>query len=192
MWPFKEKTKPIVIGVSGRSCSGKSTVVKKLEEKYKGKFLHINQDKFFKKKAENWEAPEALRNDKLIEALKRLKNNKTAFIPSHRWTEVFDREVKPHPAIIVEGYLLFTDKNLLNLFDKKVWVDVSDFNMLFRRLKRVGKINHLDHIKNHIIPESKKYESKQKKHADFIINGNKNEKEILEKLEQHLKKWKTI
>ena len=48
---FSKKPKPVIIGVCGRSCSGKSTVIKELEEKYKGKFLHINQDKFFKIKA---------------------------------------------------------------------------------------------------------------------------------------------
>ena len=50
---FSKKIKPIIIGVCGRSCSGKSTVIKELEERYKGEFLHINQDKFFKVKAFN-------------------------------------------------------------------------------------------------------------------------------------------
>lgn len=49
---FSKKIKPFIIGVCGRSCSGKSTVVKELEKKYAGKFLHINQDKFFRKKSE--------------------------------------------------------------------------------------------------------------------------------------------
>ena len=65
---FSKRLKPLIIGVCGRSCSGKSTVIKGLEEKYKGEFLHINQDKFFKTKADNWERPDALRFDKLIEA----------------------------------------------------------------------------------------------------------------------------
>lgn len=180
---FTRKIKPIVIGVCGRSCSGKSTVVKELEEKYKGEFLHINQDKFFKVKADNWESPEALRFDRLIYSIKKLKKGQPTHIPSHRWTEIFDREVKPHKVIIVEGYLLFINKELSNLFDKKIWVDVSDVNLLYRRLKRFNDISQLDYAMNVVIPESKKYEETQRKRADVIIDGNKPKEEIIQELE---------
>ena len=69
---FSKKIKPFIIGVCGRSCSGKSTVIKELEEKYKGEFLHVIQDKFFKVKADNWESPDSLRFDKLIETIKKI------------------------------------------------------------------------------------------------------------------------
>jgi len=187
---FFKKLKPVIIGVSGRSCSGKSTVIKDLEEKYKGKFLHINQDKFFKIKADNWERPESLRIDKLIEAIKRLKAGKNAFIPTHRWTENFDREVKPHEIIIVEGYLLFVNNELNKLFDKKIWVDVSDVNVLYRRMKRFNDFSQLDYTMNVVIPESKKYEVIQKKHADVIIDGNKTKEEIINEIEGYIKNGK--
>jgi uridine kinase len=188
---FSKKTKPFIIGVCGRSCSGKSTVIKELEEKYNEDFLHICQDKFFKVKADNWERPEALRFDRLIEAVKLLKNGEKAFIPAHRWTEVFDREVKPHKVIIVEGYLLFVNKELNKLFDKKIWVDVSDVNLLYRRLKRFNEINQLDYAKNVVIPESKKYEEMQRKEADIIVDGNKTKEEIIIEVENNIKKWHT-
>lgn len=185
---FTKKIKPLVIGVCGRSCSGKSTVIKELEEKYKCEFLHINQDKFFKIKADNWESPESLRIDRLIYSIKKLKNGQSTHIPSHRFTEVFDREVKPHKVIIVEGYLLFVEHELSRLFDKKIWIDVSDINILYRRLKRFNDINHLDYIMNVVIPESKKYEKIQKKQANIIIDGNKTKEEIIKELEKHLRK----
>lgn len=188
---FSKKIKPLIIGVCGRSCSGKSTVIKELEEKYKGEFLHINQDKFFKVKADNWERPEALRFDKLIEAIKLLKEGKIALIPTHRWTEVFDREVKPHKVIIVEGYLLFVNKELNKLFDKKIWVDVSDLNLLYRRAKRFNEINQLDYAKNVVIPESKKYEEIQRKESDIKLDGNKTKEEIVEEVEKNILKWHT-
>ncbi len=185
---FSKKIKPLIIGVGGRSCSGKSTVIKELEKKYKGDLLHINQDKFFKIKAENWERPESIRFDKIIEAITLLKEGKKAFIPTHRWTENFDREVKPHKVIIVEGYLLFVNKELNKLFDKKIWVDVSDLNLIYRRLKRFNDIKELDYARNVVIPESKKYEEIQRKQADIIIDGNKTQDEIIKELEGHLRK----
>jgi len=187
---FTKKIKPLIIGVCGRSCSGKSTIIKELEEKYKGEFLHINQDKFFKVKADNWESPESLRIDRLIYSIKKLKNGQSTHIPSHRWTEVFDREVKPHKIIIVEGYLLFVDAELSNIFDKKIWVEVSDANILYRRTKRDGTSKHIDYTMNVVIPESKKYEEIQRKRADIIIDGNKTKEKIIEDMEGNIKKWR--
>ena len=189
---FSKKTKPLIIGVCGRSCSGKSTVVKELEDKYKGEFLHICQDKFFKKKADNWEGPDSLRFDKLIESIRLLKSGNNAFIPSHRWTEVFDREVKPHKIVIVEGYLLFVNKELNKLLDKKIWVDISDVNLLYRRLKRFNELNQLDYAMNVVIPESKKYEVTQRKEADIILDGNKTKEQIIKDVEENIKKWHII
>lgn len=186
---FTKKINPTIIGVCGRSCSGKTTIIKELEEKYKGKFLHLNQDKFFKVKADNWESPDSLRIDRLIYSVKKLKKGEATHIPSHRWTEVFDREVKPHKVIIVEGYLLFVNKELNELFDKKIWVDVSDVNLLYRRLKRFNDITHLDYAMNVVIPESKKYEIAQKKEADIVIDGNKTKEEITKEIEGYIKKW---
>lgn len=182
--------KPIIIGVCGRSGSGKSTVIESLEHKYKGDFLHIKQDKFFKKKADNWENPDALRMDKLIHSIKKLKNGESTHIPTHRFTEVFDREVKPHKVIIVEGYLLFINNELVKLFDKKIYVEVSDLNMLYRRIKRDDHINGMDYIMNVVIPESKKYEELQRKKADILIDGNKSKEEIFLDIERHIKKWR--
>jgi len=184
---FSKKVKPIVVGVCGRSCSGKSTVIKSLEGKYKGDFLHINQDKFFKVNADNWESPNALRNDRLIYSIKKLKAGKSTHIPSRGWTEIFDRKVTPHSVIIVEGYLLFANKELLKLFDKKIWVDISDVNLLYRRTKRDNTSKNIDYTMNVVIPESKKYEDIQKKEAEIIIDGNKSKEEIIKEMEKHIK-----
>jgi len=189
---FSKQLKPLVIGVGGRSCSGKSTVVKELEAKYKGEVLRINQDRFFKVNADNWEKPEALRFDRLIYSIKKLKNGENTHIPSEGWTENFDREVKPHKVIIVEGFLLFVNKELNKLLNKKIWVDVSDQNILWRRILRDGKTEGADYIMDVVIPESKKYEAMQRKEADIVIDGNQSKEKIIDEMEKHIKKWHTI
>jgi len=182
--------RPFIVGVCGRSCSGKSTVVKELEKKYEGEFLRINQDKFFKAKSDNWEVPDALRLDRLIYSIKKLKQGEPTHIPSHGWTENFDRLVEPHKVIIVEGYLLFVDKELNKLFDKKIWVDVSDQNILWRRILRDENTESTNYIMDVVIPESKKYEDLQKKEADIIIDGNKSPEEMINEIENYMKKWR--
>lgn len=129
-----------IIGVCGRSCSGKSLVSKTLEEKYYN-FLHIKSDKFFRTKSplqysgyDNWECPESLRLDSLAYCLEELKNGREAYMPSRRFTEIFDVKLIPKDVILVDGFLLYSNNNLLKLFDKKIWIDINDTNILYRRL----------------------------------------------------------
>ncbi|MBW3020359.1 dephospho-CoA kinase [Candidatus Woesearchaeota archaeon] len=177
--------KPYFIGVSGRSCSGKTTVTKDIETLFSD-VISINQDLFFKKKFDCEERPEALMNDKLIEVIKKLKKGEEAYIPSKRKSEVFDKKIKPHKIIIVEGFLLFENKKLSDSFDKKIWVDVSDENIISRRIERRGSSEKIDNIINQIIPISKEYEEIQRKRADIIIDGNKSKKEILEEVKKQI------
>lgn len=181
--------KPIIIGICGRSCAGKSTLVNELVSQYKDELLHIDQDKFFKVKADNWERPASLRNDSLIDAIRQLREGKHAHIPTHRWTEVFDREVKPHRIIVVEGYLLFVNNTLSELFDRKIFIEVSNVNLLYRRLKKCGDLNQADYIMDVVIPVSKEYETIQRKKADAIIDGNQSREEIVKNIKDHLKQW---
>lgn len=193
---------PIIIGIAGRSCCGKTAVISNLEQKYKGKIIHIDQDKFYKKNPKNQERPESLRYDKIIGVIKLLKNGKPAYIPSHKFTEKFDRKIEPHKLVIIGGHLLFVDKRLNQLFDKKIWMDVSDLNLLYRRLKKFnvfnnsnkktykkyfGEVSQLDYTVKVVIPESKRYENIQRKAADFVVDGNLPPKKLLANVEKLIK-----
>lgn len=186
--------RPIIIGVCGRSCSGKSIVTRQLEKNYPNKVLRIPSDRFFKTfnpkeldETDGWESPTSIRWDRLVHSVKKLKNNQPTHIPSKGWTEIFDQLVHPKPVILVEGYLIFTNKELLELFDKKIFVDVSDLNILYRRTIRDGHINGMHYTKHKVIPISKRYEEQQKKAANIIIDGNKTKEEIVEDLKKLIK-----
>lgn len=196
---FSNKMKPFIIGVCGRSCSGKSTIIRELEEKYKNNIIRVPLDRFFKifnpkelDETEGWESPASIRWDRLIYSIKKLKNGKSTHIPSKGWTEVFDQLIEPKEIVIVEGYLIFTNKELINLFDKKIWVDVLDINILYRRTKRDGNLEGMKYIMEKVIPISKRYEEIQRKRADIIIDGNKTKDEIIKEVEKVIKKWHII
>ena len=57
--------------------------------------------------------------------------------------------------------------------DKKIYIDVSDLNILYRRTKRDDTSAHIDYTMFTVIPESKKYVDKQKASSDIIIDGNR-------------------
>jgi uridine kinase len=134
--------------------------------------------------------------------IKLLKNGKPAYIPSHKFTEKFDRKIEPHKLVIIGGHLLFVDKRLNQLFDKKIWMDVSDLNLLYRRLKKFnvfnnsnkktykkyfGEVSQLDYTVKVVIPESKRYENIQRKAADFVVDGNLPPKKLLANVEKLIK-----
>jgi len=132
-----KKIKPLVIGVCGRSCSGKSEVTRYLEKKYQYQVVRIPSDRFFKvfnsKELDEtvvWESPSSIRWDRLIYSVKKLKDKQPTHIPSKGWTEVFDQLIEPKEVVIVEGHLVFIHKELVDLCDKRIWIDVSDLNIL--------------------------------------------------------------
>lgn len=193
MFGKKDKTNPIIIGVCGRSCSGKSRATRKLQEEFPKIITRIPLDRFFKvfnepelDKTDGWESPNSLRWDRLIYSITKLKNGNSTHIPSKGWTEVFDQQIEPTPIIIVEGYLIFTNTELLKLFDKKVFVDVSDLNILYRRTLREGVIDEMNYTMEKVIPISKRYEEQQKNEADVLIDGNKSKEETLSELRYYL------
>lgn len=147
-------------------------IAKRLEAEYGNVAIRICQDRFFKKQASNWESPEALNNYNLIYSLNKLKRCEATHIPSAGWTEIYDRLIEPKPLIIVEGYLLFENTEIVRLLDKKIYIDVSDINMLYRRTKRENTSKYIDYTMFTVIPESKKYMDKQRISADIIIDGN--------------------
>lgn len=184
-----ERIEPFVIGIGGRSCSGKSTAVREVERKNR-EVLCINQDEFFRAKAENWERPDALLLDEFSETIRKLKRGQVARIPSRRFTEVFDREVWPSEIIIVEGFLLFVNESSNGLFDKRIWIDVSDLNIALRRSKRKGCLDNADYVTNVVIPESRRYEEIQRGRADIVIDGNKQIDAVQTDLERCLGAWR--
>jgi uridine kinase len=189
--------KPITIGVCGRSCSGKSVVTRDIEGRYKNKVVRIPSDRFFKifnpkelDEIDGWESPASMRWDRLIYSVNKLKNGESTHIPSKGWTEVFDQLIEPKKIVIVEGYLIFTNKELVKLLDKKIFVDVSDVNILYRRTLREGNINGMKYTMDKVIPISKRYEAMQKREAGIVIDGNKTKEDIREEIERYLKQWK--
>jgi len=194
---FTKRTKPHIIGLCGRSCSGKSEVSRDLAHIYENDVLRIPADRFFKRfnpkeldETDGWESPSSIRWDRLIYSVKKLKNGEPTHIPSKGWTEEFDQLVHPKKIILVEGYLIFTNKELLELFDKKIFVDVSDLNILYRRTRRDGNVDGMKYTMEKVIPISKRYEKLQRSKADIIIDGNKSKDEIKKEVERHIKELK--
>jgi uridine kinase len=137
-----------VIGICGGSGSGKTTIVRKISEVISD-FVFIPQDNYYKSAsyisnsnitAFNFDHPDAFDNQLLIEQLDALKAGADIEMPTydfvhHRRTEE-TIHVKAKKLVIFEGIMVFTNKDVRDRLDLKVFVDTPDDIRFIRRLTR--------------------------------------------------------
>lgn len=134
-----------IIGISGLSGSGKSSVSKAILKRFPGKVGVLEHDMYYhskknRPKISNYDHPDALETDLLINHLNELRNNRAIerpiydFKTSDRLTETVT--VKPHPILLVEGLLIFCIPEMMPVFDLRIYIDVPLDIAIIRRIKR--------------------------------------------------------
>lgn len=139
-----------VIGVAGGTGSGKSTLVKRLQDAFKNDDVAtLCHDYYYKAHPElsyeertklNYDHPQAFDTDMMVEHIRALKNNVPierpvySFVEHNRTSETV--AVKPSKVIIIDGILIFENKELRDLMDIKVYVDTDADIRLARRILR--------------------------------------------------------
>ena len=139
-----------VIGVAGGTGSGKSTLVKRLQEAFRSEdVVTLCHDYYYKAHPElsyeqrtqlNYDHPQAFDTDMLVEHVRALKNNVAIEHPVYSFVEHNRTDekvaVKPSKVIIIDGILIFENKELRDLMDIKVFVDTDADLRLARRILR--------------------------------------------------------
>jgi len=173
---------PFLVGLAGISGAGKSTLVEHLENQ--GGIKRFRFDAFYKDEAEyakdgerpNWDAPESIHLDRAFEALKELKNGNEIWLPIYNRREsrcVGKTIFKPEPIIFVEGLLLFSDERIRELFDLRLWLEVSEEEGLRRRLQRQPGYDPEYHWRV-AAPSARKFVLPYRSTAHEIIDGSPN------------------
>lgn len=142
--------KPILIGITGGSGSGKSTIANEIFESFGGeKIVMMQQDAYYKDQSHlsmeervktNYDHPKAFDNTLFVEHLKALSIGKNIEKPTYDFT-IHNRAketvtVQPREIIIVEGILILEDERIRDLLDIKVYVDTDADVRIIRRLLR--------------------------------------------------------
>lgn len=185
----KEQRRPIIIGVTGGSGSGKTTVSKAIYNQLHGQAIQIiTQDTYYndqssmtmaERKAVNYDHPLAFDTDLLIKQLTDLRNNKAIEMPVYDYTQ-YTRSaetvhVEPQDVIILEGILILDDERLRDLMDIKVYVDTDDDIRIIRRIKRdmAERGRTLDSVINQYLatvkPMYHQFVEPTKRYADIIV-----------------------
>ncbi len=178
-----------VIGVAGGTGSGKSTLVKRLQEAFRSEDVAtLCHDFYYKAHPEltyeertklNYDHPQSFDTDMLVEHIRALKNNVPierpvySFVDHNRTAETVP--VKPSKVIIIDGILIFENKELRDMMDIKVFVDTdADLRLARRILRDVRERGRsmesvIDQYTTTVKPMHEEFVEPSKRYADVII-----------------------
>ncbi len=184
----------LVIGIAGGSGSGKTTLMKNLMKRFDNNIAVLSHDNYYRAHDElpyeqrsklNYDHPDAFETEMMIEHLKLLKEGKPIECPVYDYT-IHNRGnevtvVQPQKVIIVEGILIFENKELCDLMDTKIFVDTDADVRLIRRIRRdvTKRGRSLDSVLNQYLdtvkPMHEQFVEPSKKNADLVVlEGGKN------------------
>ena len=178
-----------IIGVAGGTGSGKSTLVKRLQEAFAGDDVAtICHDYYYKSFPNltyeercklNYDHPAAFDTDMMVEHIKALKNGVAIEHPVYSFVEHNRTDEKvavaPSKVIIVDGILIFENQELRDLMDIKVFVDTdADIRLSRRILRDVQERGRsmesvITQYTTTVKPMHEEFVEPSKKYADVII-----------------------
>jgi len=180
---------PVTLAVAGGTGSGKTTIVNEIVKRVGAQRIgYIQHDSYYYDRSQlpldprgrpNFDHPEALETDLLIEHLKALKAGQAVEVPMYDFTTdrrlAHTRRVEPHPVILVEGLLIFVEARLRELFDVKIFVDADSDLRFIRRLRRDiaergrSMESVIDQYLSTVRPMHLEFVEPSKRYADVII-----------------------
>lgn len=140
----------LVIGICGGTGSGKTTLTERIQAALsRRQVVVLQQDHYYKdlkglqpqKRAQrNYDHPDSLDIPLLLEHVSQLRAGQPIDRPIydfvHHRRDARLLRIRPRPAIIIEGILVFQNKALRDLMDIKVFVDADADLRFIRRLLR--------------------------------------------------------
>jgi len=199
--------KSFLIGIAGGSGSGKTFLANKILDTFKENVLIIQQDSYykdlsglkFKKRAlENFDHPNSIDIELLKTHINKLLNGEPIDRPTYSFSEHIRKDqvetLSPKPIIIVEGILILSFKELLNLFSLKIFINIDSDIRFIRRLKRDIKQRNrspLDVCRQYLSsvrPMHKKFVIPSKNNSDIIVKNENDHKSIINIIKRKLVK----
>ncbi len=180
--------KVLVIGIAGGSGSGKTTLTNQIASQFHDGVTIIKHDDYYKAHDDmsyeersrlNYDHPNAFDTELLMQHLKDLKQGLSVECPVYDYT-VHNRSkdtviIKPGKVIIVEGILIFENKELCDLMDIRIFVDTDADLRIIRRIQRdvLERARSLESVisqyLNTVKPMHEQFVEPSKRNANIIV-----------------------
>ena len=186
--------KTTIIGIAGGTGSGKSTFTNRLKAYFGDRITVMYHDNYYRphddlpfeeRQKINYDHPDSLETDLLIEHLKALREGKAIDCPTYDFAHHTRAKkivrVEPSRVIIVEGILILQDARLRDLFDIKIFVEADADERILRRVTRDIKErgrsleNIMEQYLTTVKPMHYLYVEPTKTVADLILNSGLND-----------------
>ena len=201
----------LVIGIAGGTGSGKTTLTNQIVSCFHDHVTILKHDNYYKAHDDmtyeersrlNYDHPNAFDTDLMIEHLQALKAGKAVQCPVYDY-KIHNRSkdtitIVPEKVIIVEGILIFENKELCDMMDIRVFVDTDADIRIIRRIKRdvLERARSLESVINQYVetvkPMHEQFVEPSKKNANIIVpegGYNKAAMDMLQnQIRSHLKK----
>lgn len=196
----------LVIGIAGGSGSGKTTLTNQIAAQFLEQVTVIKHDNYYKAHDDmdydersrlNYDHPNAFDTELMIEHLKALKKGESIECPIYDYT-IHNRSkdtitIVPNKVIIVEGILIFENKELCDLMDIRIFVDTDADLRIIRRIQRdvMERARSLESVINQYIetvkPMHEQYVEPSKKNANVIVPEGGYNQAAMEMIRNHIK-----
>lgn len=201
----------MVIGIAGGTGSGKTTITRKLMACFGPDVSVIHHDNYYKEHHSlsyeeraklNYDHPNAFETERLIRDLRQLKRGEPIRCPVYDYS-IHDRTdttitVYPTRVIIVEGILIYENRELCQEMDIKLYVDADADVRILRRITRDVRDRGrslesvIDQYLSTVKPMHEQFVEPSKRNADIIIpQGGHNQvamQMVIERVRAHLSK----
>ena len=201
--------KVLTIGIAGGTGSGKTTITRRIQRRFEHQVSTLYHDNYYKSHDHltmeerarlNYDHPDAFDTDLLVDQLQKLRRGEAVDCPVYDYT-VHNRSsqtlrIPAAPVVLVEGILIFENKELCRQLDIKIFVDADADVRILRRIVRDvrDRGRSLESVVNQYLttvkPMHELYVEPSRRRADIIIpEGGQNEVAVellIRRIQAHL------
>lgn len=178
----------MTIGIAGGTGSGKTTITRRLSQRFAECVSVVYYDNYYKAHNEltyeershlNYDCPDAFDAELMLHDLRELKAGRAVRCPTYDYS-VHNRSdrtilVEPAPVVLVEGILVLQNPELCSLLDIKIFVDTDADVRILRRIVRDVRDRGrslesvVDQYLTTVKPMHEMYVEPSKRNADIIV-----------------------
>lgn len=201
--------KPLIIGITGGSGSGKTTFIRRLQGRFSAtEMCVISQDDYYRPREEqkldqkgirNFDLPESINSTAFARDIEKLMNGQVIQRKEYTFNNASaePRMLTFHPApiLLVEGIFVFHFEEIRELLDVRVFLHAKENLKVIRRIRRDrAERNYpledvLYRYEHHVLPTFEQYIKPYMEDADVVINNNSQFDRGLEMLAGYLRNF---
>lgn len=177
------------VGLAGASCSGKTTLAREIVRRNPQEITWLSFDEYWiniipKLKADeppDWESPESYDVARFLRDVQLLKRGETLKLKQHTLDSttngISERIITPSKLLLVEGFLAYYSPISRACFDRKIFIDLPEEEIIRRRVERsritFGTQYEGEYVYKMLLPGLKRWVYPQRQYADLILDGLK-------------------